>query len=115
MGVTTRRVGVSVSVRVKLTVVVTDAVGAGLVRSTVGVSVAGSRVGIGACVGVEISVPFGRLINVGTAWVGVATNVGEEIIVAVAGRALNEGRIIMLANPTQYKTAMLINTMTKQP
>lgn len=58
-------------------VVVTDKVGAGFVKSTVGVSVGGSRVGIGACVGVEINVPFGKLMNVGATGVSVGTKVGR--------------------------------------
>ena len=100
VGVTTRRVGVSV--RVRLTVVVIDAVGAGFVRSTVGVSVASSRVGIGAWVGVEIKVPLGRLINVGRACVGIAIRVGGGTIVGVADRSTRkEGRINMLAMPAQ--------------
>lgn len=69
--------------RVTVIVVVIDRVGAGFVRSTVGVIVGGSRVGIGACVGVEINVPFGTLMNVGNAWVGVGTNVGKATGVEV--------------------------------
>ncbi len=75
----TRRVGV----RITVSVVVTEIVGAGFVRSTVGVIVGGSRVGIGAWVGVEINVPLGRFINVGITCVGVAINVGTATCVAV--------------------------------
>ncbi len=75
----TRRVGV----RDKPFVAVIDTVGAGFVKSTVGVSVAGSRVGIGACVGVEISVPLGRLMKVGNTCVGVGINVGKTTWVGV--------------------------------
>jgi len=95
----TRRVGV----RVNPFVGVIDTVGAGLVRSTVGVSVGVSRVGIGACVGVEINVPFGKLMKVGTTGVEVRTSVGVGGVntVGVAGRTLSDGRTYILNNPAQ--------------
>lgn len=115
-----RRVGVSVIVREPVIVsvartvpvIVPLIVGGGFVRSTVGVSVSVSRVGIGACVGVAINVPRGRMINVGGAGVGDGAVVGITATVGVAGR-VNDERIIALKNPTQYKTlvAMMITTM----
>ena len=87
--------------------------GAGLVRSTVGVIV-GSRVGIGACVGVASSVPGGRLMNVGAACVGVATSVGRTSSVGVE-RCTSIGRTTMLSVPTQYIVMAPRMTMTRQP
>ena len=110
-----RRVGVSVTVRVKLIVAVIDMVGAGLVKSTVGVSVAGSRVGIGAWVGVDTKVPLGTLIKVGRTWVGVGASVAGARKVGVAGRSSSDGRTNQLAVPAQYKTDVPMRMMARQP
>jgi hypothetical protein len=109
---------VGVSVRVRPFVAVIDAVGAvgaGFVRSTVGVMVGVSRVGIGAWVGVEINVPFGKLINVGGAFVDVETKVGRTTKVGVAGRSTNEGRSNRLNIPAQYSTDVPTRIITRQP
>ncbi len=91
------------------------AVGAGFVRSTVGVMVAGGSVGMGACVGVETKVPGGRLIKVGSACVGVGTRVGRTMSVGVAPRDRSEGRITRLVRPAQYMVAAPIRRMMIQP
>ncbi len=104
----TRRVGV----RVKFVVVV---MGAGLVKSTVGVTVAGSRVGIGAWVGVDTNVPLGTLMNVGSTWVGVGTRVGGTMTVGVGGRSNNDGRMNQLTVPAQYKTDVPMIMIARQP
>ncbi len=81
-----RRVGVMVTRSVP--VIVALAVGAGFVRSTVGVTVGGSRVGIGACVGVASRMPPGKLRKVGCAGGSVITgaSVLRGIIVGVGAR-----------------------------
>jgi len=102
-------------VRVKLIVAVINTVGAGLVKSTVGVSVAGSRVGIGAWVGVDTNVPLGTLIKVGRTWVGVGASVAGAMKVGVGGRSKSEGRMSQLAIPAQYKTDVPTRMMARQP
>ncbi len=93
---------------------VTLAVGAGLVRSTVGVTVGGSRVGIGPWVGVASNVPGGRLINVVGACVGVGTRVGRTSSVGVE-RCSRSGRATKLIVPAQYITNVPAMTMARQP
>ncbi len=89
--------------------------GAGLVKSTVGVAVRGSRVGIGPWVGVDNSTPVGRLIKVGwEAWVGVGASVGGMIWVGVV-RCSNNGRAARLTVPAQYMTLAPTIMMTRQP
>ncbi len=92
-----RRVEVIVSVA-RAPVIVT--LGAGLVRSIVGVKVGSSRVGMGACVGVGASVPRVGTINVTGARVAVAVWVGLANKVAVGGRC-KDGRTIKLKVPAQ--------------
>ena len=94
-----RRVGVIVTRRVLVIVVVMT--GAGFAGSMVGVNVVGSRVGMGACVGVAWSVPRGKSINVGSAWVGGAARTVRGTIVGVAGRSSRLGRTMKLILPTQ--------------
>lgn len=106
-----RRVGVIVG-RAPADVKVT--LGAGFVKSTVGVSVGGSRVGIGACVGVATSEPRGKVRIVGGGCVAVATWVGRATNVGVGGRC-KEGRTSKLNVPAQYNTPKPIKKITKQP
>ncbi len=117
-----RRVGIKVEARVPVIVSVARTVpvsvplivGAGLVRSTVGVSVGVSRVGMGACVGVAISVPRGRLMSVGGPIVADGAVVGITATVGVAGRG-NDERIIALKSPAQYKTLVAMKMTPMQP
>ena len=87
--------------------------GAGLVRSSVGVG--GSRVGIGACVGVDCKVPRGKFISVGDPRVGGAARTVRATRVGVACRSVKPGRTKKLILPTQYNTAIEMTPMTKQP
>lgn len=106
-----RRVEVMVSVA-RVPVIVT--LGAGLVRSTVGVKVGSSRVGMGAWVGVGASVPRVGTISVTGARVAVAVWVGLANKVAVGGRC-NDGRTIKLKVPAQYSTPNVITITARQP
>lgn len=114
VGVTVTRVPVIVNVARTVLVIVPAIVGAGLVRSMVGVSVGVSRVGIGACVGVAINVPRGRLMSVGGPIVADGAVVGITATVGVAGRG-NDARIIVLTSPAQYKTLVAMKMTPMQP
>ena len=80
--------------------------------SSVGVIVGGSRVGIGAWVGVAGRDPVGRTSRVADAFA--AGNVIWSETVGAAS-SINMGRTRKLNVPTQYKTATAINTITMQP
>jgi hypothetical protein len=104
-----------VGVRDAPNVAVIVSVGAGFVKSTVGVSVGNSRVGIGAWVGVATSVPPGRLMNVGGACVGVGARVGRTSAVGVGARWSRLGRTRRLIVPAQYIIAAPMMTIAIQP
>ena len=90
-------------------------IGAGFVRSTVGVSVDGSRVGIRACVGVASNIPAGTWMSVGGPRIGLAAAVTCVIYVGVGGRSSTNGRAAILTVPAQYKTAALMMRVIRQP
>lgn len=86
-----------------------------LVKSRVGVSVGGSRVGIGAWVGVAGKMPPGKLMNVGGGLVEVASNAGGVMTVGVGARWPKFRRTRMLNVPAQYITSAPITTIARQP
>lgn len=113
-----RRVGVRVAVaEPRVTMpggVRVPVIGRVFVSSTVGVCV-GSRVGIGACVGVGSKVPPGKLMNVGGGLVAVDSNAARVMTVGVEARCPRLGRIKMLTVPAQYITIAPITAMARQP
>ena len=116
-----RRVEVHVAVvggtgvpRVALPEGIVPVIASVLLKSTVGVSVGSSRVGIGAWVGVGSRVPPGKLMNVG-GLVGVESSAGRVMIVGVGARSPRFGRIKMLNVPAQYITSAPITTIARQP
>lgn len=86
----------------------------GQLPNKVGVAV-GSRVGMGACVGVAGGLPVGKIKKVGGGKVAVGARVDVGIKVAVGERCSNMGRTSKLAVPPQYIIIALMMTMNRQP
>ncbi len=89
-------------------------IGKVFVSSTVGVC-DGSRVGIGACVGVGGKVPPGKLMNVGGGLVGVPSNTVRVITVGVGARGTKLWRTKMLNVPAQYIVNAPSTMIARQP
>lgn len=85
--------------------------------SLVGVSVGegGSRVGMGAWVGVASSVPGGNGRMVGGGFVTVAPIKVGMMGVGVAARGIRLGRARILTVPAQYITSAPMTAMKRQP
>lgn len=85
--------------------------------STVGVrvGVGGSRVGIGAWVGVASNVPGGRGMMVGGGKVGVKPKSAGVTSVGVDARGTKLERTRMLTVPRQYITSEPITAIARQP